>query len=76
MRQDAFREVFDDGRLRRIEFYGRMMEWHTRWTEHSRTLYHVNLYRWAIISRVRRELQRLSARRQPKTDAVPSVPTA
>ncbi len=75
MRQEAFRDVFGQGRVRRIEFYGRMMEWHTRWTEHSRTLYHVNLYRWAIISRVRRELQRLSARRQPKvTDAAPSVP--
>jgi hypothetical protein len=77
MRQEAFRQVFDEGRLRRIEFYGRMMEWHTRWTEQSRTLYHMNIYRWAIISRVRRELQRLSARRQPKAaDAVPSVPAA
>jgi hypothetical protein len=76
MRQEAFRQVFDEARLLRIEFYGRMMEWHTRWTEQSRTLFHMNVYRWAIISRLRRELQRLSARRQPKADAVPSVPAA
>lgn len=76
MRQDAFRQVFDEGRLRRIEFYGRLMEWHTRWTEQSRTLYHTNVYRWAIVSRVRRQLQRLAARRQPKPPEVSEAAAA
>ena len=62
LRQDAFREVFDEGRLRRVEFYGRLMEWHTRWTEQSRTLYHANVYRWALIPRLRRQWLRLAAR--------------
>ncbi len=67
MRQDAFRQVFDEGRVRRIEFYGRMMEWHTRWTEQSRTLYHANVYRWSVIPRLRRQVQRLlSHRRRPE----------
>ena len=59
MRQDAFREVFEEGRIGRIEFYGRLMEWHTRWTERSRVLYHVNVYRWPLIARLRRQWRRL-----------------
>ena len=61
MRQEAFRQVFDEGRIKRIEFYGRLMEWHTRWTEQSRVLYHVNLYRWPLIARLRRNWRRLAS---------------
>jgi CelD/BcsL family acetyltransferase involved in cellulose biosynthesis len=45
MREETFRQVFTEGRIKRIEFYGRVMEWHTRWTDKVRTLFHVNLYR-------------------------------
>ena len=46
MREEACRFLFDEGRFERIEFYGRIMEWHTRWTEEARTMYHLNRYRW------------------------------
>jgi hypothetical protein len=49
LRQDAYRQLFDEGRIRRIEFYGRVMEWTKRWTDCRRTLYHVNAYRWGIV---------------------------
>ena len=49
MRQESFRELFDEGRLKRIEFYGKLMEWHKRWSEEVRTLYHVNCYRWSTM---------------------------
>ena len=52
MREDAVRALFDNGATARIEFYGKVMEWHTRWTEEVRTLYHVNLYRWAALRRL------------------------
>jgi len=29
----------------RIEFYGRALDWHRRWTKLARPLYHVNVYR-------------------------------
>lgn len=45
MREQIFRQIFEEGRLRRVEFYGPLMEWHERWTANSRVLYHVNLYR-------------------------------
>lgn len=54
MRQDSFRQIFDEGRLKRIEFYGKLMEWHTKWSDEVRTMYHVNCFRWAIIPRLRR----------------------
>ncbi len=49
MRQDQFRAWWDEGRYRRIEFYGKTLEWHTRWTEEARLLYHATAFRWAWI---------------------------
>jgi len=52
MREEACRALFDEGRFARIEFYGRVMEWHTRWTGAVRTLYHLNHYRWPALARM------------------------
>jgi CelD/BcsL family acetyltransferase involved in cellulose biosynthesis len=57
MREEQCRQLFDDARLARIEFYGRVMEWHTRWTDEVRTLYHVNCYRWPALARLHARLQ-------------------
>lgn len=45
LRYHAFRSFFDTGAIRRIEFYGKRMEWHTRWTDNVRTLYHLTRFR-------------------------------
>jgi len=52
MRQDQFEAWWKEGRFRRIEFYGKTLEWHTRWTATERTLYHVSAYRWQWLERV------------------------
>jgi CelD/BcsL family acetyltransferase involved in cellulose biosynthesis len=57
LKQQAFQQVFDEGRIRRIEFYGKVMEWHTRWTEQSRMLYHANVCRWRWVARARSVLR-------------------
>jgi CelD/BcsL family acetyltransferase involved in cellulose biosynthesis len=49
MREDASRTLFDAARLARIEFYGKVMEWHLRWTDEVRTMYHINCYRWQAL---------------------------
>ncbi len=54
MRQEAFQELFESQRLNRVEFYGRVMEWHTRWTDEIRTMYHVNAYRSALLPALKR----------------------
>lgn len=46
LNQDKVEQVFGQGIIKRLEYYGRMMEWHTRWTESKRTLYHLTCYRW------------------------------
>lgn len=68
MREELFRQWWEGGRIRRIEFYGPQMEWHTRWTEQSRTLYHVTWYRWpAVVRGLSRVLQHRRA--APAADA-------
>jgi CelD/BcsL family acetyltransferase involved in cellulose biosynthesis len=52
MREEAFRLLFAERHLERIEFYGRVMEWHRRWTTQARTMYHLNVYRWPFLKRL------------------------
>ena len=47
MRQEQFLQLFTEQKFQRIEFFGKIMEWHTRWTSQSRTIYHATAYRWA-----------------------------
>ncbi|MGJ9418468.1 GNAT family N-acetyltransferase [Massilia sp. CMS3.1] len=66
MREQACRSLFDGGRFLRLEFYGRVMDWHTRWTEEVRTMYHVNYYRWPGVGRLHTLLEaRSKAHSQP-----------
>lgn len=44
MRQESFREIFEAGFCHNIEFYGKVMDWHTRWSQNIRTMYHTNTY--------------------------------
>ena len=53
LHHDQLRRVFGEGRVRRIEYYGRFMEWHSRWTEHKRVLHHLTCYRWGWLQRLR-----------------------
>jgi hypothetical protein len=72
MREEATRGLFDEGRFERIEFYGRVMEWHTRWTDEIRTMYHLNGYRWPVLGR----LHALAARRKDGGGDVSAAPPA
>jgi CelD/BcsL family acetyltransferase involved in cellulose biosynthesis len=60
LQEDQLKSIFESGEFRRVEYYGRVMEWHTRWTDLSRTLFHVTLYRWALV-------KMLAERRRRKT---------
>jgi CelD/BcsL family acetyltransferase involved in cellulose biosynthesis len=52
LRYAYFRALFDEGVIRRVEFYGKVMDWHMRWTGDVRMLYHVNAYRWPWVKRL------------------------
>jgi CelD/BcsL family acetyltransferase involved in cellulose biosynthesis len=53
MREEAFRRLFAEQTVRRIEFFGALMDWHRRWTAEVRTLYHVNYYRSSLLPKLR-----------------------
>jgi CelD/BcsL family acetyltransferase involved in cellulose biosynthesis len=70
MRQEAFEALYASKRIKRIEFYGKIMEWHSRWSDEARTMYHINCYRWPVVSAVW-HLAR-AARRRPTVPAASS----
>ncbi len=45
MRREIVRQLYGEKRIRVIEFYGRVRDWHTKWTNHIRTMYHLNCFR-------------------------------
>ncbi len=53
MRQEVFKQLFEEKNLNRVEFYGRVMEWHTRWTDEIRTMYHVNGFRYTMLPKLK-----------------------
>lgn len=60
---EIFRSLFDEGRTQVIEFYGPVRDWHTKWTNEIRTLYHVNFYRFGWLPAARRILKRATGNR-------------
>lgn len=74
LREDELREYFAAGNVKRIEYYGRTMEWHTKLTQSSRTLYHLTTYRWGWVKslaqwRRRRQAARVQPSSRPETQA-------
>lgn len=49
--QDEIEHLYHEKSIQRLEYYGRLMEWHTRWTENKRMLYHLTLYRRPLLKR-------------------------
>lgn len=62
LHEQAFERVFREQLAWRIEFFGKMMDWHCRWTEKSRMLFHVNVYRSPWLRRLRDAAKCLDAR--------------
>ena len=50
MRKEVFEMIFSEAGLSSIEFYGSVMDWHTKWTDDIRTMYHTNIYRYRLFS--------------------------
>ena len=75
MREETFRTLFEERRFKRIEFYGKVMDWHTKWTNEIRTMYHVTGYRWPFLRGIRRALTKTtSAAPAPEKDQATDTP--
>jgi hypothetical protein len=53
MREDILRRTYLEGGCQVIEFYGRVLDWHTKWTSDFRPMYHINCHRNAVVSGIR-----------------------
>lgn len=51
LREAELREIFREGHIMRIEYFGRLMDWHSKLTDKRRTLYHQTIYRWPVLKR-------------------------
>src|SRR6266542_3407921 len=67
MREAQCKDLFTAGDLQRIEFYGPLMEWHTRWTAEVVTMYHVNHYRYRLVQRLHEAYNNYRRRRHEST---------
>lgn len=69
LREDELRQFYGAQDVRRIEYFGRVMDWHLRLTDDKRTLYHLTCFRWPW-------LKQLAARRRTVPAAVGSASAA
>jgi hypothetical protein len=53
MRQDILQKLFEERRIAVVEFYGKVLDWHLKWTDQVRNMYHVNFFRNALVARLR-----------------------
>lgn len=67
MREEQFARVFDGGAINLIEFFGKVMEWHLRWTDEVRRMYHTTAYRWPLLPALIRRAQSLKQTIRPTT---------
>jgi CelD/BcsL family acetyltransferase involved in cellulose biosynthesis len=73
MREESCQQLFETKKFEALEFYGKVMEWHLRWTDEVRTLYHVNSYRWPILLRLHTMLKNRPSRQSAQADPVPAA---
>jgi len=52
LREEEMQLFFGEGRIRRIEYFGKVMDWHTKLTSERRTLYHLTQFRWGWLKRL------------------------
>lgn len=53
LHQEMLRLLMQSGSMQLLEFYGKSREWQLRLTSEMRTMYHLNVYRWGWLRRMR-----------------------
>lgn len=75
LREEQLQQLFSTGTIRRVEFYGRFMEWHSRWTDKKRSLYHYTQYRWPLLKSLSSLIKSLRSRAAPAPAPAPAAPS-
>lgn len=53
LRREFMCDLLGQSQVRRVEFFGRLMDWHRRWTSEQRSLYHLTTFRWRWLATLR-----------------------
>jgi CelD/BcsL family acetyltransferase involved in cellulose biosynthesis len=69
LREEELQHLFAGQGIRRMEYYGKVMDWHTKFTENKRGLYHLTTYRWPLLKRLA-DRRRVKARPAATTEPV------
>ena len=57
MREEMLKRLYFRKTIKVLEFYGRARDWHTKWTDEMRTMYHLNFYRHSLVELGRNALK-------------------
>ncbi len=57
MREEILKRLYYRKSIKVLEYYGRARDWHTKWTDEMRTMYHINFYRHSLIEMGRNALK-------------------
>jgi len=52
MHNEVFRDIFENTEVKTIEFYGKVMGWHKKWSDDFRDIYHLNFYRYRLLKKL------------------------
>ena len=67
LRETELQDLHEGGQIKHLEYFGRLMEWHTKLTEKKRTIYHLTVYRWPFVKKL------AEARRRKSDTTIPSA---
>lgn len=56
MHSEIFKDIFENTELKTIEFYGKVMDWHTKWSDDFRGIYHLNFYKFSLLRKIHKPL--------------------
>ena len=54
---EILKMLYSENRIKMIEFYGRVRDWHSKWRAETRKMYHINFYRHEWVLGTRRILK-------------------
>jgi len=52
MHNEVFRDIFENTAFQTIEFYGKVMDWHKKWSDDFRDIYHLNFYTLSVLKTI------------------------
>jgi CelD/BcsL family acetyltransferase involved in cellulose biosynthesis len=54
LHEEMLKSLFTEKRIKTIEYYGRYTDWHRKWTDDTRQMYHLTCYRFGWLTTARR----------------------